>query len=131
MKTLFILRGVPGCGKSTLAKSLCPDVICEADNFFYNENGEYCFDFTKLHQAHGHCRQTCENAMISGVERIVVSNTSTSEKEFAPYRYMAEHYGYQCFVIVVENRHGGVNSHGVPEDKLDAMRKRLMGSIKL
>lgn len=84
MKTLFILRGVPGCGKSTVAKNLCPDVICEADNFFYTETEEYCFDFTKLGQAHDYCRQTCKAAMQRGVERIVVSNTSTTEKEFAP-----------------------------------------------
>jgi hypothetical protein len=31
--------------------------------------------------------------------------------------------------IIVENRHGGVNEHGVPEDKIELMRNRF--EIKL
>ena len=34
-------------------------------------------------------------------------------------------YGYKVFSIIVENRHGGVNEHGVPEDKLQAMKDRF------
>ena len=37
--------------------------------------------------------------------------------------------GYMVFTIVVENRHGGVNEHGVPEDKLEQMKNRF--EIKL
>jgi hypothetical protein len=33
------------------------------------------------------------------------------------------------FTIVVENRHGGVNQHGVPEEKLEQMKGRF--EIKL
>jgi hypothetical protein len=29
------------------------------------------------------------------------------------------------FTIIVENRHGGVNQHGVPSDKLEQMRNRF------
>jgi len=29
------------------------------------------------------------------------------------------------FSIIVENRHGGVNEHGVPEDKLKMMKNRF------
>jgi hypothetical protein len=33
------------------------------------------------------------------------------------------------FTVVVENRHGGVNQHGVPEEKLEQMKNRF--EIKL
>jgi hypothetical protein len=38
-------------------------------------------------------------------------------------------YDYKVFAIVVENRHGGVNVHSVPEEVLESMRNRF--SIKL
>jgi hypothetical protein len=61
--------------------------------------------------------------------RIVVSNTFTQEWEMKPYMEMAEKYGFKVFTVIVENRHGGLNVHDVPEDKLEAMRSRF--EIKL
>jgi hypothetical protein len=60
---------------------------------------------------------------------IVVSNTFTQEWEMKPYFDLANTYGYQVFSLVVENRHGGSNQHGVPEDKVQIMRDRF--EIKL
>jgi len=45
------------------------------------------------------------------------------------YYKLAEKYGYRVYSLVVENRHGGVNEHGVPEEKLEQMRNRF--EIKL
>jgi hypothetical protein len=67
--------------------------------------------------------------MILEYPKIVVSNTSTEEWEMEPYFTLAKEYGYTVFTIVVENRHGGVNQHGVPEDKLEMMKDRFQ--IKL
>jgi hypothetical protein len=38
---------------------------------------------------------------------------------------MADRYDYKVFSIVVENRHGGVNEHNVPEEVLTKMRERF------
>jgi hypothetical protein len=46
-----------------------------------------------------------------------------------PYFELAKKYGYRVHSIVVENRHGGVNEHGVPEETLTKMRDRF--EIKL
>ena len=46
-----------------------------------------------------------------------------------PYYEMAEKYGYVVFSVIVENRHGGKNVHGVPEATLDNMRKRFEFSL--
>jgi predicted kinase len=56
---------------------------------------------------------------------IVVSNTFTQEWEMKPYFEMADRYDYKVFSIVVENRHGGVNEHNVPEEVLTKMRERF------
>jgi hypothetical protein len=60
---------------------------------------------------------------------IVVSNTFTQEWEMKPYFDLAKTYGYQVFSLIVENRHGGLNQHGVPEDKVQIMKDRF--EIKL
>jgi hypothetical protein len=46
-----------------------------------------------------------------------------------PYYDLAAKYGYKVFSIIVENRHGGKNVHGVPDEKLEIMKNRF--SIKL
>ena len=127
MKELFLLRGLPGSGKSTLAKMLVGDKdYChkEADMYFVDENGGYKFDVTKLRDAHAWCQEEVEFLM-KYEHKVVVSNTFTQEWEMTPYFELAEKYGYRVHSLIVENRHGGVNEHGVPEDKLGLMKKRF------
>jgi len=127
-KTLYIVRGIPGSGKSTFAKTL-GGTHFETDEFFMVD-GEYKFDPTKLKEAHRWCQDSVNTAMIlnhtAGLNNvIVVSNTFTQEWEMEPYFQMADTYGYKVFSVIVENRHGGINTHGVPEDKLQVMRDRF------
>jgi len=136
-KILTLVRGLPGSGKSTFAKALVGDdfLVCEADKFFYDREGNYNFDATKLKEAHESCRNRVETYMKdNGVNpqfypEIVVSNTFTQEWEMEAYYKLAEQYGYKVFSIIVENRHEGVNQHGVPADKLEQMKNRF--EIKL
>jgi hypothetical protein len=60
---------------------------------------------------------------------IAVSNTFTQEWEMGDYFKLAEKYGYKVVSLIIENRHGGQNVHGVPEDKLQIMKNRF--EIKL
>lgn len=134
-KVLYIVRGIPGSGKSTLAYNLVgsSEMVCEADKYFM-VNGEYKFDATQLKEAHGWCQGQVEGRMAnSGFDsfnnQIAVSNTFTQEWEMQPYIDMAKKYGYTVFSIIVENRHGGINVHGVPEEVLTKMKNRF--EIKL
>ena len=132
MKELFLLRGLPGSGKSTLAKSL-DGIHIEADQFFVVD-GEYRFDASKLKEAHNNCLTRVKSYMYifssnENSERIIVSNTFTQEWEMKPYFDIAERYGYKVYSLIVENRHGGVNEHGVPDEKLQQMKNRFQ--IKL
>lgn len=132
MKELFLLRGLPGSGKSTLAKSL-GGIHIEADQYFMVD-GEYKFDGSKIKLAHNYCQSQTGAWMRSNgeqvnVDRVVVSNTFTQEWEMQPYFEMAEKYGYRVYSLIVENRHGGVNEHGVPEEKLEQMKNRFEFSL--
>lgn len=126
MKELFLLRGLPGSGKSTLAKSLGGTHL-EADMHFMKD-GVYSFDVTKLKDAHQRCQSECERAMGWHL-KIAISNTFTQEWEMQPYYDLAQKYGYTVYSLIVENRHGGVNEHGVPQETLDKMKKRFEISL--
>jgi len=126
MKTLFLLRGLPGAGKSTLADSLGIDYV-EADMFFM-QDGEYKFDGTKIKLAHEWCQDRVRKIMELGMN-VAVANTFTQEWEMEPYLEMAEEFGYRVNSLIVENRHGNESVHGVPAQAMDIMEKRF--EIKL
>ena len=127
MKELYLLRGLPGAGKSTLARSLGGSYI-ETDHYFQYE-GKYEFDASKLKEAHAWCQNVVEVRMTNKIAKIAVSNTFTQEWEMQPYYDLAEKYGYRVYSLVVENRHEGINSHSVPQETLDKMKNRF--EIKL
>lgn len=127
-KELIIVRGIPGSGKSTFAKIL-GGVHYEADMFFLDQNSNYVFDPSKIKDAHAWCIGSVLEKMKEGESRIVVSNTFTQKWELDPYMDLAKTLGYKVFVIIVENRHGGVNTHGCPEDKVEIMKNRFEFSL--
>lgn len=133
---LFLVRGLPGSGKTTFATAIWNDyAVCEADKFFYDEEGNYNFDPTKLKEAHAWCKNEVESKMIEHQNNqqyypeIAVSNTFTQEWEMEDYFKLAEKYGYKIVSLIIENRHGSQNVHGVPEEKLQIMKNRF--EIKL
>jgi predicted kinase len=132
-KVLVLLRGVPGAGKSSFANFVWNSgVIFEADKFFDTPDGGYKFDATKLKEAHEWCRLGVQTAMEENIQtngqyypEIIVSNTFTREWEMQAYVDLAKEFGYTVVSLIVENRHGGVNQHGVPEEKVQEMRDRF------
>ena len=136
MKNLYIVRGLPGSGKSTFSKSIAKSYqVFEADQYFM-KNGKYKFNPTKLKEAHNDCKNRVARRMRENLfnslffNDIVVSNTFTQDWEMKFYRNIAKRYGYKVHTIVVENRHEGVNIHGVPEDKLQVMEDRFEIKLK-
>lgn len=131
MVILYLIRGVPGCGKSTIARTMdscgMVDGYVEADQYF-GDGDNYKFDPSKLHEAHLWCQGVVRKFLEDSCS-VAVSNTSTTEKEVEVYRKIAEEYGAKFVSLVVENRHGGTNVHNVPEEKIQQMKNRF--SIKL
>ena len=131
-KILILFRGVPGAGKTSLC-SLLGIKAMSADMYFetMDDNGDlvYRFDPSRLREAHEWCRKHTGISMELGVSPVGVANTFTQEWEMEPYFELAQKFGYKIFTIIVENRHGSDNIHGVPEDKVQSMRDRFQISL--
>ena len=121
MKTLYIVRGLPGSGKSSLAKKIT-ETLYSADDFFTNKKGEYNFNAKLLGKAHEWCWGKVRDAMFLGANAVAVANTFTQAWEAEKYYQIAEEYGYSVFVIECQNDFGNV--HDVPQESIDAMKKR-------
>ena len=133
-RELVLIRGLPGSGKSTMAKSMAGYMHYEADMYFMQESHSgrefYHFDASKVHFAHAWCMKATEDVMAMGFdEDVIVSNTFTTEKELKPYLELAKEYNYRVVSLVVENRHGNESIHGVPEETMQKMERRF--SVKL
>lgn len=123
-KTLILLRGIPGSGKSTIANALCESDVnaemYEADMYFMKD-GEYKFDQKLLGHAHDWCHMQASNAMKYGINRVIVANTFLKKWEMQEYIREALSYGYEIQVIDCQSTYHDV--HGVPEATLDRMKK--------
>ena len=128
MRDLILLRGLPGSGKTTVAYGFGV-VPISADDYFYDDDGNYYFNARELPKAHKQCFVRVEGMMMSDEPKIVVANTFTQEWEFKEYYELAKQYGYRVHSLIVENRHGSTNVHNVPKEKLEQMKERFV--IKL
>lgn len=121
---VVIIRGLPGCGKTTLAKVLARDWNIAADDYFdlFNEG---VFDASLLQKAHQWCFEKFQYGVDMGSSIIAVHNTFTREWEFQQYVDYALDKGYRVHTVVVENRHGNYSVHNVPQDIVENMRNRF------
>lgn len=130
---LILLRGLPGSGKTTLAKVLSEDntyPVFSVDDYFTNEiTGEYIFNFQNNHLAYKQCEALTNDAMQQSIPKVIVHNTFTIDWELEPYFKLASKHHYQIFVVTVENYHGHQNVHEVSDEQLLKMAEKY--KIKL
>ena len=141
---MFIMRGLPGSGKSTVVKSIKSIygnddsgefVICSADQYFM-KNETYQFDISKLKDAHSYCQNKAQDAAKSKISTIVIDNTNVMKWEIGPYIKMGKSEGY--IILLVEPKTPWLldvdiltekNKHGVSKDILNKKVQMYMPII--
>ena len=124
--TLYAIRGLPGSGKTSFAKSLNLNFY-EADQYFEKFNNNK-FNHKLLKKAHQYCYDLVKKELLDG-NSVVVSNTMTTIDEVLEYQNLANEIGIKFVSIILENRHNGVSTHNVPKGSIENMNKRF--DIKL
>lgn len=132
------MRGVPGCGKSYLAKEILKytisdeanprDHIFSADDFFYDFRGKYMYDRNKIPAAHEDTQRKVKERAVQGWSPLFVDNTHVKLWEMMTYVTTAVQNGYYVEILQPmtpwcksAGKLAQKNSHGVPRDRIAMM----------
>lgn len=129
--TMIIIRGIPGSGKSTVADALAAFhedcIVCEADDFFYEETGlhgqVYKFKPELLDAAHLWCYDKAREGCMQN-KTVIVSNTSALEKHVQKYIDLANDFGYNIQIITCQSTFKSI--HALSEEAMDKFDKRMV-----
>jgi len=95
------MRGLPSCGKSYTARTLCTEggIICETDEYFYTQVGHdpYQYDYHRdlLPEARRWNLERFKGAVDDGVSPIVVDRGNGRNQESEVYARYAVERGYR------------------------------------
>lgn len=143
VKMIVIMRGASGSGKSSLVSEIENDFyslidkmniddlynentfkVCSADNYFYDNDGNYKFDADLLPEAHEACRDSFMDAVNNGANLIVVDNTNMVKRWYQNYVKDGEFYGYKVVQLFT-------HSAEVSEETITEYFERCVHSVPL
>jgi predicted kinase len=127
-KVMFMMRGLPGSGKSTLVRAITNSypshVVCSADDYFIKD-GQYAFDAAGLSDAHSACQDKAKDACNADVGAVVVDNTNVRRWEMKFYLDLASHRDYMVVPVqpktawrFIPQELAARNKHGVDVETL-------------
>lgn len=130
-KTLYILRGLPGSGKSTYTKENLKDaIVCSADDYFTRPDGFYDWNPKLLKNAHDWCFMKASSSMNAEIEKVVIDNTNIKKSQYKKYTEEAKKFGYEIREVMVGSldknhceQYASRNVHKVPLQTILKMAK--------
>ncbi|XP_063096716.1 NEDD4-binding protein 2 isoform X2 [Cavia porcellus] len=128
---LVLLRGLPGSGKSFLARTLQQDnptgIILSTDDYFYI-NGQYQFDVKYLEEAHEWNHNRAKEAFEKKISPIIIDNTNLQAWEMKPYVILSQKHKYKVLFREPDTwwkfkpkELARRNIHGISKEKITRM----------
>eukprot|EP00117_Sycon_ciliatum_P045205 scpid7455/ scgid0808/ Leukocyte receptor cluster member 9 len=121
---VYVLRGLPGSGKSRLAEALRSQLgqqgavrVCCADEYFVSSGGtgerdvdssadasattarRYDFSSQKIRDAHAYCLDLFMEALNAGIGSVIVDNTHVQRWQYTAYLRLAAMCGYDARIV--------------------------------
>jgi predicted kinase len=121
-KKLYIIRGLPGAGKSTEANKLgC--LVIEPQDQYSIQNGKYKWRIEDVEEADWAALEIVKTAMVHELD-VAIAEVLPKLKDIEPYLLLAEEYDYTVEVhdlkiSIEKSRDRG--SHNVPEEDTTQM----------
>lgn len=138
--TIYIMRGLPGTGKSALAdvlRTIHPDSqVLSSDDFFYDpKTGTHTFDKERIKEAHEWNFERYKKAIEANVPNIIVDNSNVKKYHYHHYLDYGQRHNYLVSVVTIP--HNDVsdqqlterNVHGVSRETIRRMRKEFEWEI--
>jgi predicted kinase len=113
---IVLIRGLPGSGKTTMAKMMSGYHHLEADKFL-EVDGVYVYEQSKVKAAHDKCIAAAKGLLDKG-HNVVVANTFVKCWELKSYI----DFGFPFRIIELKNK--WPNIHNVPEATIERMAQR-------
>lgn len=137
MNPLFLICGLPGSGKTTMARNIAPSSHCFAADDYFELDGSYRFSPQLVPDAHNWCQRQVKGALETARmrTRIAVHNTFCEMWELEPYLRMAEEAKRPVVIVRLFDRGltdellVGTNTHGVPGEVIGKMRARWVHNL--
>lgn len=131
MRTLIIVRGLPGAGKTTIAKLLAqlPNTMAIATDEYPGLylDGVYQNHLQKI--SHEWCFESVRTWMENGLERIIIHNTFTQVFYMQQYLEAAKEHDYAVHIIhseaVLIDSLLAQSEHDVPTAVLESMAEKF------
>lgn len=121
---MIIMQGASGSGKTTKANELAAeiDALVYSTDDFHMEDDKYIFKPSKLSEYHAANQRRTREAIKSG-KSVIIDNTNINNWQAKIYVKIALEFGITPEFVRCEGKFA--NLHGVPEDKVEDMRKNL------
>nr|VFJ51952.1 MAG: AAA domain-containing protein [Candidatus Kentron sp. DK] len=107
--TVYLMRGLPSCGKSYTAKRLAgaQGVVCETDDYFYTQVGDdparYDYRNDLLPDARAWNYGKYQQALSAGITPIIVDRGNSLSLESQRYARLAADNGYRVMLAEPES----------------------------
>lgn len=106
VKTLYIMRGLPGSGKTTKAREIGGVIVSHDDVLPEDREDMPRKEWVAVKER---SVRLVREAMQRGERKVVVDNCHATAKSFAPYLELARQHGYSIAIV---------DMHGQPSDAL-------------
>uniref|UniRef100_A0A8C4QGQ8 CUE domain-containing protein n=1 Tax=Eptatretus burgeri TaxID=7764 RepID=A0A8C4QGQ8_EPTBU len=130
-KMLILLRGLPGSGKSTMARKIRMEnkdaAVLSTDDYFV-QGGIYSYNPDLLSEAHEWNHKRAREAMDACKSPVIIDNTNLKLWEMKPYVAMARQRNYSIMFLEPDTpwkfnpkQLERKNSHGISKERINRM----------